>query len=665
MKLIINHLSEIILVLVAIFLLIGVISAFPGPLQDFFTKVVTEWMPPVSSENPAPDSSLTLSAPFITLIGDELFISTVPNATSYIVRADNFTVATIASNQIDLSVLGLSTGEHTITVKAQADGYNTSSMSNSLMYNVLPDYSVLAAPGLYETGSNYKTLLMSWEELLDAEIIYVQDGVVYTPYDYENDLNPSSEHLAGDLMLPNDGSVTSLGSYDAATDSYRFAFPSCTLLTEVYIPDSVTTIHYSSFYNCAAMKKITIPSSVTTIYESAVFSCYELTTVVYQGNLEQWLEIEFRDIGSNPCFNGAALYIDGDLVDDVIIPNTTNSLAFSFVGCTSLTSVTFAEGCKLTTIGQSAFEYCPNLTKIIIPDSVTTIDRLALSSNDGLISVGPIGSGASVELPDSVTTIGYQGIEFCSNLVTVTLPDSVTTIGGSAFMGCTSLTNVTFEEGSRLISIGDSAFSGTAVKSIVLPAGVTYLGKCAFLHCDELESITMGDNITTIYDSTFFECFKLKDVHLPANLTSLEMWAFYGCESLTTITLPDGLTSMGYGAFQACTRLTSITIPSSVKTIGVRAFMDCTSLVTINFAENSKLETIDEMAFFDCSSLASIEFPASLMTIGKNAFEGCTSLATMGYTGTMSQWENMSRGNSWKYGVPATEVVCSDGTLRF
>ena len=92
--------------------------------------------------------------------------------------------------------------------------------------------------------------------------------------------------------------------------------------------------------------------------------------------------------------------------------------------------------------------------------------------------------------------------------------------------------------------------------------------------------------------------------------------AFSKCNSLTSVTIPNGVTSIGWGAFRDCTSLTSVTIPDSVTSIGISAFRDCYSLESVRFE------------------------------------------------GTVEQWHEVVKGNSWNYDCPFTEVVCSDGVVE-
>ena len=70
-----------------------------------------------------------------------------------------------------------------------------------------------------------------------------------------------------------------------------------------------------------------------------------------------------------------------------------------------------------------------------------------------------------MEIPNSVTSIGYRAFYDCSGLTSVEIPNSVKSIGGSAFSGCSSLTSV--EIPNSVTSIGSSAFSGCSGLKLV------------------------------------------------------------------------------------------------------------------------------------------------------------------------------------------------------
>lgn len=140
-------------------------------------------------------------------------------------------------------------------------------------------------------------------------------------------------------------------------------------------------------------------------------------------------------------------------IDGVVQPSIVSSYQFDTTGEHTVKYTLIDE----TSIGYNAFDNCPNLTSIIIPNNITTIGIQAFNRCSGLTSVTisdgvtSIGNMAfnncsaltSITIPDSVISIGKDGFAYCSGLINITIPENVTSIGDTAFGWCSSLTSVT------------------------------------------------------------------------------------------------------------------------------------------------------------------------------------------------------------------------------
>jgi uncharacterized protein YjdB len=190
------------------------------------------------------------------------------------------------------------------------------------------------------------------------------------------------------------------------------------------------------------------------------------------------------------------------------------------------------------------------------------------------------------------TSIGDQAFEDCPSLTSVTIPNSVTSIGDSAFSYCTSLNSVTIPN--SVESIGRYAFYGcTSLNSVTIGNSVTRIGDDAFWNCTSLTSVTIGNNVTSIGEGAFAFCVSLTSVTIPNSVESIGRNAFSGCTSLNSVTIGNSVTRIGEEAFRGCTSLTSVTIPNSVESIGMSAFSGCTSLTSVTFATGSDIADAD------------------------------------------------------------------------
>ena len=129
----------------------------------------------------------------------------------------------------------------------------------------------------------------------------------------------------------------------------------------------------------------------------------------------------------------------------------------AFVYCTNLTSVAIPS--SVTNIGFLAFESCSSLSAIDVDASnllYSSVAGVLFDRSQSTLIEYPAGKVGSYTIPEGVTSIGESAFQYCYGLILVTIPDSVTSIMDGAFWSCTSLTNVVV--GSSVTNIEDFAF---------------------------------------------------------------------------------------------------------------------------------------------------------------------------------------------------------------
>ena len=233
-----------------------------------------------------------------------------------------------------------------------------------------------------------------------------------------------SKNIEGQLVIPDN--VVTIGEK---------AFYCCQNITGLELGKNVTTIETDAFFGCSALTGVlTIPSSVKSINGGAFKVCN--LTGVNVDNLSDWCRISFANIEANPLHCAGKLYLRGEMVTDLVVPDDITEIRqFAFYNCTSLTSVEF--GNNLQTIDDSAFKYCTGLTNVTVPGNVTKIGGSAFAYCTNL---------ESATLNEGTLSIGRDAFYQCKKLKSMEIPNSVSSIG--AILGlCYALENVVIGDG--------------------------------------------------------------------------------------------------------------------------------------------------------------------------------------------------------------------------
>ena len=318
-----------------------------------------------------------------------------------------------------------------------------------------------------------------------------------------NSYNSYSNEYTGDVVI---ASTVSYNSVEySVTAIASSAFSGCSGLTSVSMPNSVTTIGSSAFSGCSRLTAVTIPNSVTTIGSSAFFGCSGLTSVNIT-DIGAWCNISFVSAVSNPLGYAHNLYLNGEKIENLVIPETIEAIkAYTFDSYTGLTTVT---------------------------------------------------------IPNTVTSIGSSAFRGCSGLTAVTIPGSVRTIGNYAFDGCSSIKEITIEDGDETLSLGynvsnnglfyDSPFEKLYLGRNLSYATGSYYGYSPFYNKTSLTELTIGSSVTELSDYSFSGCSGLTAVTIPNSVKKIGNSAFEACSAIKEIRTKsyniDGLADSGLSA---------------------------------------------------------------------------------------------------------------------
>ena len=221
------------------------------------------------------------------------------------------------------------------------------------------------------------------------------------------------------------------------------------------------------------------------------WDCRRLTSV-HITDLAAWCNILFYNSSSQPLIYAYHLYLNGEEITDLVIP----------------------EG--VTSIGNYAFKRCSALTSIIIPEGVTSIGKDAFADCSSL---------TSISIPEGLTSIGDGAFAGCSSLTSISIPEGLTSIGDGAFYDCYFL-NDSFVNHSELLS--DDNW-GALLYDKETNDGLLIKGDTIIKCRNWATSVSIPEGVTSIGAEAFYRCTSLTSVNIPNSVTCIDSFAFDGC----------------------------------------------------------------------------------------------------------------------------------------
>lgn len=532
----------------------------------------------------------------------------------------------------------------------------------------------------FENNTNLLTLT------LPGTITYIGTGS-----DSEN--NPKNPAFCGNTSLVAfGGPLATPDGLGLVLNGCLYAYASGSESSEFIIPEGVKYI--KADFESKNLKSVTIPSSVTSM-ENSDWSSASAMEAVHISDLEAWCKIVFDHPGNsydyqnntNPLYAANNLYLNGELITDLVIPESITTIENHTFRGGSFKSITLHD--NITELGIFAFADCDNIEEVSLPKSLKNIKYQAFYDCSSLKNV--FCNATTVPSVERWNNSSWKAFQQCHSELKIYIPTTNyrTATGWNEFTSkmvlLPSIPEV--DEGQTLET--NVLYYTSTDGQIVTPKVAASLGAniVSNTYEDGVGAITFDRNLTTIGEKAFYNCKTLNTITIPASVTSLGNGAFEGCTAIKSFAgafatsngnalviddalyayapagdqeyvIPENVTSIIDKAFAGCYNLRKLTIPATVTAIGKDSFVGCGNgelIVNCDISATTydnnfggmtftKLTISDEVTqigqycFNNCSSLTSVKLPAALTEIGDEAFRGCVSLKGITLPSTLTKF---------------------------
>lgn len=414
------------------------------------------------------------------------------------------------------------------------------------------------------------------------------------------------------------------------------------VIPDIYNKLPVVKISANAFKS-TEITGVRIPESITEIGNTAFYNCANLASVKY------YARNCAGDFYHGMIFGISAETKQGEF--SVVIGNTVEeipqNLFHPFSERHDIADITFEEGSICTKIGKYALGNS-NVSTLVIPDSVVTIEGNAFSNSSYLFSltlgkkVTNIESSAFsncvklVEVYNKSSTSGYVHDHNTYTHLNVYTPQS----GSSKLYYEGDF--VLYKDGDDVILIG---YLGSDTE-ITVPSGTTQIYRNALVKLDVTKIVIPG-TVKVICENAFSSCEKLNSLELPCGLDYVGANIISGCDSLELTAYNNALylgnSENPYLVLVKAVKddVTECIIHGDTEIIYTNAFKQCITLTEIVIPDSVRV--ISDSAFYSCQGLEKLTIGTGVKYVGANAFYYCHNLTEINY--------NASRASTDEYYV--------------
>ena len=320
----------------------------------------------------------------VTSIGDGAF-SGCSSLTSVTINSNEIVAKAYTANNNIRRIFGAQVEEYIIGDRVRSVGAYAFCGSNSEIKYLSPDRIISIGEYSFAKCTKLKSIT------LGENVRSLGNNAFESCTNLESTSFNNSISEIGVSTFKNCTSLTSVdlgGSLKNISDS---TFYGCSGLTSITIPEGVTIIGNYAFLGCSSLTTVTIPKSMTSMGKGAFYGCSGLKGV-YINDLEAWMRIDmgFYSVSadyrrySNPLYYAHNLYVNNELVTDLVIPkNITSIKANAFNGA----YIKSLKAENVSYIYSYAFGWCNKLETVILGENVYDIRSAAFSGCNQLTTI--------------------------------------------------------------------------------------------------------------------------------------------------------------------------------------------------------------------------------------------------------------------------------------
>ena len=406
-------------------------------------------------------------------------------------------------------------------------------------------------------------------------------------------------------------------------------------ITQVEVGEGVTSLTKGTFSHMSNLQSATLPSTLTSIPDFLFAGDASLSSVTFpSGSNVTYIwgyafvlcsSLRSFEIPQTVTYVGEAAFARSGL-ETVTLPEACTSFASArnndattgvFADCPNLTSVAILG--NITAVWNYTFYGSSNLSRVVLPDSVQTIEEGAFVGT-GITSASPAADEPSLKLPANLRKVDAGAFANTPSLTSVTLPASVQTLS-SVLKGMDALSSVTIT--SADVATLDASGSAFAPSSAAAHLDVRFASSVDALSGAALADLSSARNARFAFEGPNVFTYTAGSANLsgvPQPLATLADGIYYADQNgllylLDTAAKTAKLCYVPFGLEQA-------TVPASLSVSGE--------------ADDTRNGTyavtgVSSLALASASDLTSltVEDPTSLTDVAADAFASCPSLTSL------------------------------------